>query len=213
MAKNGMLGLIGILVVLVIAFGLTGSGAWLGDSETSTDNTFVAGTLDLNLDGGNNNVVKFDVANFTPGDQQIGTWRLCNVGSVDGFLDLENIAVSHYENACLEPEIEAGDTSCGNPGPGKGNLQHLVGLDLFWDRVDCDGWFDTDDGMLYQSQDGPAGGIAANYEANEPLNAGSCVCITAQFKWWSNRYGNDNLAQSDSMTIDITFELGQTASQ
>lgn len=202
---------LGLAVVLLMA--LTGASAYYIDTETSEDNLFEAGTLDLTCDGNNGtNTVKFTVHNFQPGNQPIRTWTLCNIGSVDGYLDLENIAVTSYENVCTEPEIEAGDGTCGNPGQGKGELQNLIGMDLFWD-YDCNGWYGSGDSTIYSSGSSPAGSVAGSYDENEPLNAGNCVCMTAQFNWWSNKYGDDNLGQSDSMVLDMTFELAQTTGQ
>jgi len=204
--------LIGLVFVL-LAGGVAGTQAWFRDTETSDENTFTAGTLDLTVDGNNGtNTVKFIVDNFRPGNQRIGVWELCNIGSVNGYVDLDSIEVASYENGCWEPEDEVGDVSCGNPGEGLGELQNLVGMDLFWD-YDCDGWYDAGDVRIYSSSSGPAGSVASSYDTNEPLNAGQCVCLAAQLNWWPDHYGEDNLGQSDSMVLNMMFELAQTTGQ
>lgn len=198
-----------LMIVMVSAVAVGATSAYFIDSETSDGNSFSAGSLDLNVDGGNTNVIKFTVTNMKPGSQTIGTYRLKNVGSVDGFLDLENISVTSHENGCLEPESEAGDSTCNSPGDGEGELQTLVSLSkLFWDN-DCDGWVGTGETTVY---DGKVGSIASNYEANRALLAGAEQCLTAQFNWWSNGT-NDNLGMNDSFDLNTTFELAQTTAQ
>lgn len=67
------------LLTMALAVVIVGAtSAEFSDTETSTNNTFTAGTLDLNVDGGNTNVVKFTVNNMKVGSQNIGTWRLNN---------------------------------------------------------------------------------------------------------------------------------------
>lgn len=196
-----------IALVAIVAIGAT--KAYFSDVETSNGNTFTAGTLDLNVDGGNTNVVKFTVANMSADDQRIGTWKLKNVGSINGYLDLQNIVVTSYENGCVEPESESGDASCANPGMGEGELQNQVSLSkLFWDN-DCDGWVGAGETAIF---DGKVGTIATGYDTNRSLAAGAEQCITGQFNWWNNG-PSDNLAQGDSFTLDMTFELGETSAQ
>lgn len=196
-----------VLLIVALAAGAVGSAAWFSDTETSNNNRFTAGTLDLNLDGGNTNVVKFNVSNMVPGNQPIGTWTLLNVGSVNGFVDLENITVTSLENGCVDPENNASDPTCGNPGAGEGELQNVLGLTLFWD-VDGNGWFGAGDTMIYNAM---MAGVASHYESDKPLNAGASTKITAQINWWST--GSDNLAQGDTAILNITFELGQKTDQ
>ena len=197
--------LVTILAVAVIAVGAT--GAYFSDTETSTGNTFTSGTLDLNVDGGNTNVVKFTAANLRPGNQPKGSWTLANVGSVNGYLDLENIAITDTENGCVDPETGAGDVTCDNPGVGQGELSDVLGLMIFVDR-NGDSWYSVGDSYVYN---GMANGIGASYDVNEPINAGSSTKIVAILNWWST--SSDDLAQGDSMQLDVTFELGQTTGQ
>lgn len=198
-----------VTIISVAAIAATATAAYFSDTETSTGNTFAAGTLDLDVDNNNgNNTVKFTVSNMKPGDQPIDTWELNNVGSLDGYLDLENIAVTNNENDCLEPELEAGDDTCDDSGEGDGELQGIVSLSqLFWDD-DCDGWVGEGETAVY---DGKVGAIAANYETDRSLAAGSTQCLTGQFNWWSE--ATDDRAMGDDFTLDMTLELAQTAGQ
>jgi|CXWL01.1.fsa_nt_gi predicted ribosomally synthesized peptide with SipW-like signal peptide len=205
--KKIVLSVLSIIAAVALVSGVT--WAQFSNSETSNDNTFAAGTLDLNLDGGNVNVVKFTVSNMSVEDQRIGTWKLKNVGSLSGFLDLQNIAVTTKENGCLDPESDAGDVTCDNPGVGQGEMQDKVSLSkLFWDN-NCNGWVEAGEATIF---DGKVGLIASDYDVSRPLNAGSEQCVTGQFNWWNNG-ASDNLAQGDSFELDMTFELAETAAQ
>ncbi len=201
-----ILGAFAISLVLALAVGAT--VAALSDEETSTGNTFTAGTLDLNLDGGDTNVVAFTLGNLNPGNQPKHKYVLKNVGTVNGYLDVHDITVTDYENGCGEPETSAGDTDCGDPGEGEGELQDVLAMDLYWDN-DCNGWWSTGDEYIYDG--GYVGGIASDYDSNKSLPAGDSQCVVAIFNWWNTP--DDNLAQSDSFTLDMTFELGETTSQ
>jgi spore coat-associated protein N len=203
--KKILLSLLMVVVAATSVFGVT--KAYFSDNETSNGNTFTAGTLDLNVDGGNTNVVKFTVGNMRPGNQPKASYTLANVGSVNGYLDLENIVVTSNENGCGEPETEAGDTTCGNPGVGEGELADVVNLRLFVD-YNGDGWISTGDKVFYN---GLVKNLPTHFELDEPINAGSNVKIVALLDWWST--ADDNKAQNDSMQLDMTFELAQTTGQ
>lgn len=190
-----------VITLMLLAIGW-GTSAWFSDMETSTGNTFTAGTLDLKLDGGDVNVVKFTVSNMRPGNQPKATYALTNAGSLSGYLDLENINVTDYENGRSEPEIEAGDIS-----DGVGELSSVVNLRLFVDYGN-DGWISVGDNVFFN---GKVNTLPSSFDLNEPISAGGTVYIVALFDWWSTP--NDNLAQSDSFVLDIGFELGQTTGQ
>jgi len=202
--KKILLSVFAISAVLALVVGAT--VAQFSDTETSNGNTFTSGSLDLDVDGNNGtNTVKFTVTNFRPGNQPIGVWHLNNVGTLAGYLDLENISVTSEENSCLEPEIEAGDPTCGDPN--QGEVASIVGLDMFFD-VNCNGWFGAEDTKFYS---GNAAGVASSYDTSYPIPAAGSACVTAQINWWSST--DDNKAQGDDMTMDMTFELGQTTAQ
>jgi len=201
-----------ILKSLVIVFAMAAlvagaTNAWFSDSVASTGNTFAAGSFELNVDGSRTDVAKFNVQNMAPGNQPKGSWLVANVGSINGFLDLENIAVSNQENGCNGVEVAAGDVTCNNPGAGEGELDQVVNLRLFID-VDGDGYIDAEDTVFYYDK---VANLPASFALNEPINAGASTKIVALLDWWPTP--SDNLAQTDSMTIDLTFELAQTTGQ
>jgi len=92
--------LMSILMIGVVAMAAgAGTIAFFSDTETSTGNTFTAGTLNLKVDDQDGvNIVKFMVTDIKPGDSGVGTWKLTNAGSLDGYIDLENILVTDDEN-------------------------------------------------------------------------------------------------------------------
>lgn len=203
--KNIIKSFLIIVAVAAVAGGATYS--YFSDTETSTGNTFTAGTLDLDVDGNNGvNTVKFTVANMRPGNQPTGQFRLHNSGSLSGYLDLENISVTSEENGCNEPEIGAGDTTC-SPSTGNGELQNVVNMRLYWDN-DCNGSYSTGDVQIYS---GMTGSVASSYDTNKSIAAGGTQCLMAVYDWWNT--SSDNLAQGDGMTVNFGFELGQDASQ
>lgn len=190
------------LFVTFIFIGLISgaTSAYFSDTETSTGNTFAAGTLDLNLDGGNTNVVKFTVSNIKPGDSSTGTWRVSNVGSITGYLDLQNITQTHSAGTSTESELAV-------ENPDIGTLGSLLNIDLFVD-TDNDGVHDSGETTIYS---GLMGLLATDYNQNISLVAGATNYITMIVSWPSS--ANDNKGQGDTVQLDITFELGQTAGQ
>ena len=203
------------LMAIALVVGLVGAGtvAYFSDTETSTDNTFTAGTLDLNLDGGNVNVVKFTVADTYPGASGGETWTLLNIGSLAGYVDLENISVANAENYDANTnEAEAVDDLDTSNAIGGGELGVNLDVVLFWDDGTGGGTAGNgiQDGTEATIYSGDLDSIAGNYEANYLLSDGATTYISMT---WSIGTGVNNQIQGDSATLNITFELAQTAGQ
>lgn len=196
-----LLSLVMVGVVSALAVGTT--SAYFSDTETSTGNTFAAGTLDLNLDGANTNVIKFTLANLVPGDTGTGYWTIKNVGTINGYLDLESKSIVNDDNLCNEPETASPDTTC---GAGEGELGANLNVALFVD-VDKDGVLDGEDTSLYT---GTLNGLVAATVADISLNAGTEKYISMN---WGIDSTVGNVIQSDSANVGMTFELGQTTGQ
>ena len=175
-----------------------GTYAAFSDTETSVGNSFTAGTLDLKINGDDTNYVAFDVENIRPGNQPKKSMELSNAGSISGYLDIKSAVVTDNENTLIEPEAEAGDTTAD-----QGELSSVVNLRLFVD-TDKSGWISTGDNVFF---DGKVNTLPASFDLNQVIPAGGSVNIVALFDWWNTP--NDNLAQSDSFTLDLTFELDQ----
>ena len=194
------------LMAIALVIGLVGAGAfaYFSDTETSTGNAFAAGTLDLTVNGNNGtNTVLFNSTNMKPGSQPKGTYTLNNIGSIAGYIDIENVSFVSNENTLTEPEIEAGDTTSDT-----GELDDVLNVRMFLD-YNGDGWISTGDVTFYN---GYVKDLPTHFELNEPIPAGTGVdFVTEIYDWWSTSM--DNQAQSDSLVINVTFELAQTTGQ
>ncbi len=195
------------MISAVAAIAIGGTVAYFSDIETSTGNTFTAGTLDLNLDGGNVNVVKFTLANLKPGDLGNGTWAVANVGSLDGYLDLEAISVTEAIGATTDSELADEPT-----GVDVAQLGTYLLIHLFVD-TNNNGVFDSGETDIYGTATAPLPikDISGNYGLDLSLAAnGGTNYIRLN---WNIPTTTDNQIQGDSVTLSITFELAQTAGQ
>ncbi|MCJ7744605.1 MAG: CalY family protein, partial [Dehalococcoidales bacterium] len=184
---------------------LIGGGvyAYFSDTETSTGNTFTAGTLDLNLDGGNTNVVKFTVSNVKPGDSDNGTWTVRNVGSIAGYLDLVSCNVTEAIGVTTDPELADEPTALDTTQLGNYLMVHI-----FVDANNNGSW-DSGEADILGTNAAPVAikTIAASYNLNLSLAAsGGTNYITLR---WSVPTATGNRIQGDSVTLNITFELDQ----
>jgi predicted ribosomally synthesized peptide with SipW-like signal peptide len=109
--KKIILSLSTIAVVATIAVG--GTIAYFSDTETSTGNTFTAGTLDLKVDGNDDpNLVPYTISDLVPGQyHQAGTVTLRNDGSIPGRVSVKLQNPWSDENSLEEPEVASGDLS------------------------------------------------------------------------------------------------------
>lgn len=190
-----------MVVAIASAVGITATRAYFSDTETSTGNTFTAGTLDLKVDGGDVNVFR-TFNNMVPEHSQPNfSWKLKNSGSLTGHLSIKDISITGNENGCLEPETNAGDSTCNTPGPGESELSSVLNYRLMLD-VNCDGWNQAGDTIYYQ---GFANLMGSTYDTGLNLTAGQEVCINSLINWWST--ANDNKAQGDDMMANFTFNL------
>jgi predicted ribosomally synthesized peptide with SipW-like signal peptide len=179
------------------ASAMSATSAYFTDTETSTGNTFVAGTTDLTIDGGNVNVVKFNVGNVVPNQTQAnGTWRLKNVGTINGLLDFSSIVVTNAGGTLTDAEADVDPTNAGNLG---GELH----IRLMQDN-NCNGWYEATDVILYQ---GAPDGLPSDMDSNIALNVGQEVCINALVNAWAANM--TNASQGDTMQLDMEFILNQ----
>jgi predicted ribosomally synthesized peptide with SipW-like signal peptide len=88
------------MLAIALIVGLVGAATWayFSDVETSSNNTFTAGTLDLTVDGANDPLpVKFQLGPLAPGESGTIIYELNNVGSLNGWLDIEGVTVLNTE--------------------------------------------------------------------------------------------------------------------
>lgn len=188
------------LMTLALVIGLVGAGAfaYFSDTETSTGNTFTAGTLDLSVGGENPNVSPDFIIGGTsgvkPGDSGTITYNLKNEGTLDGYLDLSGI--SKVDTEGTNPESETGDTA--EPGELSANIYVTVKIGAV------------------QQYAGLLSGIAAAYDADVALAGGASTTLTID--WVVDKDNVDPLGQDvgndiqgDVVTVGLTIELDQTA--
>ena len=193
------LSVIGAVAAIVIG----GTIAYFSDTETSTGNTFTAGTLNLTVNDKDGENVSFSFSNLKPGDQPKVNYKIKNVGSIAGYLDIENVSFESNENDLTEPEQEAGDTSTST-----GELDDVLNLRMFLD-YNGDGWISPGDVVFF---DGKIKDLPTHFELNEPVPANGGTDFVAEiYDWWPTSM--DNQVQSDSVVINLTFELAQTTDQ
>ena len=185
-------------VASVLAIGATTS--YFSDTEVSGENTFTAGTLDLKLDGGDSDIVKFNVGSMRPGSQPKGTFRLMNLGTLPGELILSGVIVTDFENVLTEPEIAAGDTT---GGALEGELSSVVNLRIFHD-INKDGWISTGEPVVFNSKVNNLSAPIVLMNNIASMDEQNFVFI---FDWWNT--ADDNMAQGDSFTLDLEFTLQQ----
>ena len=194
------------LMTIALVGALVGGGiyAYFNDTETSTGNTFTAGTLDLNLDGGNTNVVKFNVSDASPGSNGGGTWTVTNAGTIDGYLDLETVGITEGIGTTTDPELVDEPT-----GLDTAQLGTFLMVHMFIDANNNGNW-DAGETDILGTNAAPVAinTIAGSYNLDLPLTAVSTNYITLR---WSVPVTADNRIQGDSIILGMTFELQQRA--
>lgn len=200
--KNGKKILFAGLLAAIVIIGSIGTAASFSDIGTSICNYFQAGSLDITVNGKQDNVVLFTVENMGPTQISHLAYKVKNIGSKPGYLDIENISVVNEENGRIDPEIAAGDTT-----DAIGELGGLINLRLFVD-ADRSGWISAGDTVIY---DGRLNNLPSHFELNEPLVAGQELSIRPLIDWWSS--SSDDLAQTDKVTVSFEFQIGQTTAQ
>jgi predicted ribosomally synthesized peptide with SipW-like signal peptide len=201
--------IVGLTIAVLLIVGLVGAGtyAYFSDTESSTNNTLTAGTLDLNIDGGNVAVTTFTASGVAPGDSGSGSSTLANVGSISGELDIATSAVTNTPGAG-GTEYEGGSGELG------ASTQIAVYLD-----VDQSGGWNAGDIGLQSNGATYSFPTALNYDeindyASETWNAVETMVTSAAddiFVNWQVPVGAVNDIQGDSVSFDITFTLEQPA--
>ena len=202
MNKKILISLSIIGVVAAIAIG--GTIAYFSDTETSTGNTFTAGTLNLKVGDNDPTGWNFQIGDIKPGDSGFQEVILQNTGSLDGYLHITFTNLVNDDISCTDPErdVEGGD--CGvSLDPGKGELAENLDILIYLD-VNADNDFDLGtDTLIYQGKaEGILEGDMFNYSL--PVSASRDFRI----KWvLDNSIGN--IVQTDTTGFDVIFELTQ----
>ena len=198
--------IVGLTIAVLLIIGLVGAGtyAYFSDTESSTNNTLTAGTLDLNIDGGNIAVTTFTASAVAPGDSGSGNSTLANVGSMSGELDVTTSAVTNTPGAG------------GEFGGGSGELGASAQIAMYLDIDQSGSWNAGDiglqsDGTTYSFPTALNYDVIDNY-ASETWNAIETMANAASddiIVNWQVPASADNSIQGDSVSFDITFTLEQ----
>ena len=183
-----------VLVIAVATAMVTlGTFAYFSDSETSTGNTFGAGTLDLIVNGENPLSSAFAESNLYPGWSSTEPITVTNGGTIDGntlTVSVQNLA--NDDNSCNEPEALV-DTTCGvDPDGDLGANMDIVIHDV---DANVDIWSGTLN-QLAGAGSVPLGSLNASQTRNFELQG-------------SIGTGVGNIIQSDAVTFDIVVDLTQ----
>lgn len=181
------------------AIGGAGTMAYFSDTEESTGNSVSAGTMDLNINGDDSAVTTLDVADKAPGDSGSESHSISNSGTVDGVVDVLFSSASNNEGDTSDAE---GDTS--SPGDLGGVLEVDVYLDDDGDTSSTGDQTVAGSGTFDSVFDG------SEADANHPLPAGGSSNLVIEWEIPTTA-GND--IQGDSVSGDISVELGQVSSQ
>ena len=227
--------ILGLTIAALLVMGLIGGGTWayFTDVETSTGNVFTAGTLNLTADVTGGGAVQGTVtpgddgvneyitlANLKPGDSGTVTFTCTNTGNLPGTLTITSTA-TFAENGVNEP-VTSATTPTNNDG-GDGDLDEYVGV---WLTQDINSVGATD--LLGDTTNKVeiSGLAAALNTVNEAMTAGGDIVYVLYWEIASDvdgagtdgKFGtgddvtpiDDNVLQSDTAEIDITFTLDQT---
>lgn len=198
---------------MVIA--LVGGGTWayFGDTETSTGNTFTAGTLNLTVSDADPLVDHFSLSNIVPGNSGSKDWLLKNVGSIDGSLDITFTNIIDAENGINVPEAaDPGENgTVADPGT-DGELAENLSLLIYIDENNNNVYDAGIDTLIYQGYVKGATNLAGEklHNYSMPADYGSDGHKAVRIEW-SVDASVGNEIQSDSTGFDIEFELLQVA--
>lgn len=214
MDKKILISLSVIGAVAAIAIG--GTIAFFSDTETSTGNTFTAGSLDLTIDSKctYNGVVLedctwqnfrnlsgelfFNFDDIKPGDSGEDTISLHVTN--DSWACMNFNVTENKDNGCNDPEKEA-EPSCEIDDIGEllQNLKVKV-----WRDTNCDNVFDENESLI--PAEGSVYPIADSQHGTKLLASAEKTCVGVM---WNVPYETGNEIQTDSVKADITFYAEQ----
>jgi len=206
------------VISIVAAIVIGGTAAYFSDTETSKNNTFAAGTMDLDIDGDDTIVQTMNLSNKAPGDSGSESATLKNSGSLDGELDIAMGVVENYPctDGANGGQNDGTEYCTSDPGVLGSNAQ----MALYIDVDESGNWSTNDIGLKF---DGTkyinTGSVALDYNAIDNYSGAA----------WDNVYNGlmaagdqdgfvidwkiptsaTNDIQGDALKFDITFTLEQ----
>lgn len=184
----------------------TGTMALFTDSEGTSDNTIETGTLNLELNGDDQEATFFDNATaIKPGYKDSDSVNLLNSGSIDGTLEVVVNDIRNYENGTGHKESRYDDDATGES---EGELQNYLWIQPAIDGIPLMNSY-------VRVADLPA--TPFQYSTGMTVSADS-TNPTIFTIHWDFREGNNNdpnqinETQTDSVELDLTFRLVQGGS-
>jgi predicted ribosomally synthesized peptide with SipW-like signal peptide len=203
-----------IAAVAAVVFGIT--TAFFSDTETSTGNTFTAGSLDLIVDinGNDQNPLAgpiFSEPDMKPGDKGEVTLSLkVDDNPACGFVNID--MKSDLDNSCNEPEqVAEPDCKLDNVGELNDEVRFMI-----WGDNDCDNVYDEGETLLTE---GPLTEDKTYQIGELPIApAKQCYGVAYCFGTWGAGMTCDgsklgNQSQSDSFDGDLIFTAQQKRNQ
>jgi predicted ribosomally synthesized peptide with SipW-like signal peptide len=184
--------LLSILVLGTVAV-VAGAGTWaaFSDTETSTGNTFTAGTLDLIL-GSSIDAGSVPIDSVYPSASGTRKWTITNGGSLDGLLSIGSSTLALADH-----------TPAGVDTPKDSTLDTAVTVQVILDE-DQDGVLDAGELLYSGTLGGLQTALAAHSAISMPAHDVDDLIIS-----WSVLPAADNGIQGDTATFDLTFTLNQ----
>ncbi len=203
-----LLSLLTVGLVASVAFGAT--RAYFSDSETSTGNTFAAGTINLKVDDKEGTEVvhltRIGLKPYAPWSHSNGgQWILKNTGNLPGRFSVTIKNIKNLENSCGTPEVVAGDTTCGL-GTDQGELGSLMygkWMENHW------GVYTPAKGWIGSSLFNPLNTAEGVVVDGLVLNPDDVISAYLDLEWDTHAGTQDNLGQGDGLEFDIEFKLNQ----
>lgn len=182
-----------------LAISMIGGGtyAYFNDVEVNKS-SFAAGTLDINVKGGDTANAIIDVSNIKPGDTMTRNFKLNNTGSLD------------VSKVLLTSKYSVIDANGNNAGADFGEhieVQFLINSDKGTEVV-----HDTTLKALNSSTDVTERDIFAWYKEKSGLKAKSSDDLIVKFKFVDNKK-DQNMFQGDSLKLEWTFDAKQTTGE
>jgi spore coat-associated protein N len=204
-----------VAMACVLAIGLVGGAfAYFSDTETSTGNTFTAGSMDIscviggtgsgadvheNADGSNDYVT---FSNLKPGDSGSIIWTVTNTGSLPGYIMIHRTLSADNDGIDTEPELVEEPGANGVLTDGELDENMVLTSSCKIDGVSTFG-ADTYTGMM--SLEGTYGPHQFDH-LPKLLNPGSVLQVVYA---WSIPTTATNNIQGDTFTLNFVFDLDQ----
>jgi predicted ribosomally synthesized peptide with SipW-like signal peptide len=207
------------IIGAVAAIAIGGTVAYFSDTETSTGNTFTAGTIDISVDNMNPWIHSYTLADMKPGYTDYINFEIQNTGSDPNPVDVwKNIhVISEATGAQSEPECteeqgtwDNSQKTCTSMGVENNNLSAAIIYDLNVEVYDATGtkvWWQT----IYVDSDNKNLDDVYGVNGDQKvylgmIPAGGNMKVAQSYHLAAS---TTNWAQGDIMTFDITLTAEQ----